>query len=256
VFSLVKWYLDLVADDGSAAIGYSARLRWGAIRLGYGSVFLSHPGRAPDEIGTIRGGRAPWLSGETLKWSHRSLAVVGEWTPVASGFEATLLRTEVGRIHWHCLIPRGRATLTWRDRTVSGWGYAERLELTIPPHRLPFRSLRWGRHLSPNHAAVWIVLDGDCPSSHIWMDGDERPDARLTERGASLGRGLALELGETRSLRDRFVGRWLAKALPALRQRLGPLAGMREVKELSRSSIVQAGAALDQGWTIHERVTW
>jgi hypothetical protein len=256
VFSLVKWYLDVVGDDGSAAIGYSARVRWGAIRIGYGSVFLSAPGQTPDEVGSIRSGRAPWLAGETLRWTHRSLGVTGEWAPVGSGFEATLLRTEAGRIHWHCLIPRGRATLTWRDRTVSGWGYAERLELTIPPHRLPFTTLHWGRHLSPRHAVVWIVLDGECPSSRLWLDGHEQPDPRLTDQGASLGGGLALQFGETRSLRDRFVGRWLAETLPALRQRLGPLAGMRELKRLSRSSIMQGEQSLDLGWAIHERVTW
>jgi hypothetical protein len=49
----------------------------------------------------------------------------------------------------------------------------------------------------------------------------------------------------------------VADVLPALARRVaGPLAGMREHKEVARSSIVTAGRALDDGWTVREVVTW
>ena len=34
MFTLTKWYLDLVTDDGLAVVAYSARLRWGLISTG------------------------------------------------------------------------------------------------------------------------------------------------------------------------------------------------------------------------------
>ena len=37
MFELVKWYMDVVAEDGSAVVAYSAKRRWGAARVSVGS---------------------------------------------------------------------------------------------------------------------------------------------------------------------------------------------------------------------------
>jgi hypothetical protein len=37
-FSLSKWYMDCVADDGTAFVGYHARLRWRRLTIHYASI--------------------------------------------------------------------------------------------------------------------------------------------------------------------------------------------------------------------------
>lgn len=221
MFLLVKWYLDLVTDDGTALWAYSARLRWGALRLSYASVCRSVPGARLDEAATIRGVVAP-------------------------------------RLDWLCQMPRARATVRWGDSTYVGLGYVESLRLTIPPGRPPFRTLRWGRHLSDRHALVWIEWEGGDPQRWVWLDGSEQRDARLTADGiAALDRGCELRLGSSRDLCDRPVVGSLARFLPAVARRAaGPLGSMREHKQLSRSSLLAPGQAPDLGWAIHEEVTW
>jgi hypothetical protein len=41
-----------------------------------------------------------------------------------------------------------------------------------------------------------------------------------------------------------------------LQDRLGPLAGMRQQKWLTRGSLRQQDAVIDRGWTLHEAVHW
>ncbi|HYF95417.1 MAG TPA: hypothetical protein VD969_24665 [Symbiobacteriaceae bacterium] len=43
-FHLSKWYLDCVAEDGSALIGYRARLRWRSLALEYAAALVAPAG--------------------------------------------------------------------------------------------------------------------------------------------------------------------------------------------------------------------
>lgn len=64
MFHLLKWYLDVVTDDGGVAIGYAARLRWGAVRVGYASLLLAAPSGSCREQATLRGAPvAPGFAG-------------------------------------------------------------------------------------------------------------------------------------------------------------------------------------------------
>ena len=46
MFKLSKWYLDVITEDGSAFIGYAARLEWGPLRVAYGATLLALSGAA------------------------------------------------------------------------------------------------------------------------------------------------------------------------------------------------------------------
>ena len=48
MFELVKWYMDVVAEDGRAVFAYSAKLRWGAARVQVASSQLLRGDRVLD----------------------------------------------------------------------------------------------------------------------------------------------------------------------------------------------------------------
>ncbi len=258
MFTLTKWYLDLVTDDGVALVAYSARLHWGPIRLGYSALLRSAPGRASVEAASIRRSEVPQLDGDLITWQSAPLGLVGSWRREAAPIAATLLDTAAGGIAWNCRMPRAQASITCGGETWCGRGYAETLRLTIVPNQLPFRTLRWGRHLSDRHAVVWIEWEGETSRRWVWLDGAEQPAARLTPTGLDLGDGRTVRFSASRDLRNRAVEANLSPVAASVRRRLiGSLGGMREHKLLSRSAVVSAdGAELDAGWAIHEEVTW
>ena len=237
LFRLIKWYLDVVTPDGDAVIAYAARLRWGALSLPWASAWRSRPGYPLEERTTTRGVQAPGGGPVRLGWRNATLDVAGEWRrlsppPPSPPIRRTLHEDRHGTIRWSCRMPRARATFRWGAETLRGLGYAERLELTIPPWRLPFRSLRWGRYISRAHAAVWIAWDGAPgpgtiqPRSWVWLDGAECPHARMDPTAVSdLGDGQSLRLLETRELRNRSVLS-AVRAIPGLARLSGRLGAM------------------------------
>ena len=258
MFALTKSYLDLVTDDGLAFVGYSARLRWRPIRLVYAALLQSAPGRAPLEAVSIRRSRGPHLDGDLITWQSAPLGLVGSWHREAAPIAATLLETPDGVIQWNCRMPRAQASITCGGETWFGRGYVETVHLTIVPKRLPFQTLRWGRHLSNRHAVVWIEWAVETSRRWVWLDGAALPAARLTPTGLDLGDGRTVRFSASRDLRNRAVEANLSPvAAPVRRRLIGGLGGMREHKLLSRSALISAdGAELDAGWAIHEEVAW
>ena len=258
MFTLDKWYLDLVTDDGTALIGYAAELRWHAFDLHYAALLESQPGATPHEHATIRKVKPPELAGDHLTWVCEPLRVSGEWLRLAPPVGETLLDSPAGTIEWSCLLPRARASLEVGGRRHEGLGYVERLHLTIAPWEFPFRALRWGRHLSGAHALVWIEWDGEVSRRWAWLDGRFQPSARVAPGGVTgLEKGMELRWDADRDVRRRSVVEALREMAPALvRGMTGRIGTMDEHKQLSRSALTANGRMLDSGWVIHEEVTW
>jgi hypothetical protein len=257
-FLLRKWYLDIVTDQGVAAIFYAARLNWGLVRTGYASALYAAPGEAPHEQATHRQIEWPREENDAITWHSRPLGVQGSWRRDAAPIERTLADDPAGSIQWTCHMPRARVIAHVGDACLEGLGYVESLCLTVPPWKLPFRILRWGRHASSRHSVVWIEWTGADQRRWVWLDGLLQPAAMLADAGLSgLEGGSALRLEPHRDLRDRPVLSTIGGPLPTLARRLaGPLGRMHERKHLARSVIVSNGRELDQGWTVHEEVTW
>ena len=83
MFTLAKWYLDLVTDDGTAIIGYSARLAAGALRVGYSSVLQSVAGVPANEMTALGQAEPPFGEDELVTWHQRSsrCVVAGSASP-------------------------------------------------------------------------------------------------------------------------------------------------------------------------------
>jgi len=257
-FRLSKWYLDVVTDEGAVAILYAARLHWGRLRLSYASVLLDAPGGERSEDATIRSVTRPRVEDGTVTWESDPLDVRGVWRRSAPPIRRNLFRTASGAIQWACHMPLARATVRHGDAVLTGLGYVESLRLTLPPWKLPFHTLRWGRHTSDHHSLVWIDWSGEECRRWVWLNGAEQPDAAVTGDGVrGLARGAALRLEAGRVVRDRGVLPGIGGTVPVLRRRLaGALVGMHESKRVDRSRVVATAEPAERGWAIHELVTW
>jgi hypothetical protein len=258
MFTLHKWYLDVVTDGGEALIAYAARLRWRRLRLSYAAVLHSPPSGPARETSNFGRVAHPQREDDVLVWEHAPLRLCGRWRRTSPAVRRTLLRTGNGAIRWTCHQPSARATVQCEGRTLDGIGYVERLSLTIPPWELPFRTLRWGRHASDRHAVVWIDWSGQDDRRFTWLDGVEQPVARLDGAGVrGLADGAELEVRRVRDICRRPALAALSIHLPGgIRRLMTPLLGMREHRQLARSALLRNGTAADRGWTIFEEVAW
>lgn len=259
-FAVDKWYLDLVTRDGLAVVGYRLSVRWLAFDLQVAARLLAAPGAAPDERSALGETAAPEVDGRRLSWSPRKLGLQATWQAIDAPILCTLLESPAGRIEWSCLMPRAHASAVIDGTRHDGLGYAEHLRLTLPPWSFPFHTVRWGRHVSDQHALVWIEWEGAHPRQSVWLDGVPQPEARVVPAGVDglTGAARALRWRQSHDITRRHVGATLARVAPALGAMVaGRLSGMQEHKQCSRSALVDAeGRAIDDGWAIHEVVTW
>jgi hypothetical protein len=256
-FLLSKWYLDCVADDGRAFIGYSARLSWRALSLNYASALRCRPGRKAETITTLQESFAPRADGSAVRWSSPRLKVGGTWEADAPPIKRTLLESSDGKIEWHCWQPRARAEIhVGGNARLVGRGYVEQLTMTIPPWRLPFQELRWGRFLSEQDALVWIDWRGAHSLNLSFHNGARVEHASLTDDElAADGVRLALDCGTV--LREGALVETALGTIPGI-QRLFPFRILRthERKWLSRGRLQKPAAEPVAGWAIHEVVRW
>ena len=243
-FSLRKWYLDCIAEDGELAVAYCAELRWGALALSYASLLQLDDAQGTRVRSTLRACPEPELAGQRLSWVAPALGISGTWDARASAFSAELSEG----VRWECVQPRSQVELRLPDgRMLLGLGYAEILTLTIPPWRLPIRELRWGRFAGAEHGAVWIEWQGPHPVNLVLIDG---APAELSIDGV-------LRLSESRVLRSGRIGETALSIIPDLEKVFpGRIVGLEETKWRSRGALTLAGAPVENGWAIHEVVRW
>jgi hypothetical protein len=249
--------LDCVADDGRAFIGYAARLSWRALSINYASVLRCRPGRKAETDTTLQESSAPRADGSAVKWSSPRLKVEGTWRADAPPIKRTLLDSGEGKIEWHCLQPRARAEINFGENArLAGLGYVERLTMTVPPWRLPFHELRWGRFLSAEDALVWIDWRGAHSLSLGFHNGARVEHVSLgDDELAAGGTRLALDCGTV--LREGALVETALSTIPGI-QSLFPfrILRARERKWLSRAVLNKPAAAPGAGWAIHEVVRW
>jgi len=256
MFLLTKWYLDCVDDSGRAVVLYWASLQWGRLRLHYGGVLASNLPGASGTRYTLRPGGGPVPGEDQLAWRCDRLDVAGTWTRREPPVVRTLLERPDGIIRWRCFSPRADADVRVGNVSVRGCGYAEWLTMTLPPWRVPFRRLRWGRFHGAEHSLVWIDLQGRFSRTWVFADAIERPDAEVHAEAVTLpAEGATLRLDRTVTLRS---GRLLRTGLRPLRL-LVPLVprwrNARESKWLTRAALAGPRGRIE-GWAVHEEVTW
>lgn len=258
-FQLSKWYLDCIAGDGTAIVGYWARLRWGALALEYAAALLAPAGDQPRQSHTLRPPAPPVIAGRTCTWRCDPLQLEGQWEAAASPVELDLLDTPDGGIRWAIHQPRAQARVSVAGHVFTGLGYVERLDLSIPPWRLPFDTLRWGRFLSPDHALVWLDWDkgGADRRRFAVLNGAVCPEPAITDEGVHLpGTGDLVFLG-SRRLREGHLVATVLDPIPGLVNLLpGSFRRAHESKRVSPGVLSLPGMPPSEGWSLYEVVTW
>ncbi len=258
-----KWYVDLVAPNGEAAIGYAARIRWGRLKLNYSASLRLDPAGDVTERMSLRGFREPAWRGQTFAWESRPLRLSAQWKPLRPATKTErkgeiLLGTPRGDVAWHLLSGRAEGTWTQAGKPLHGVGYIERLDITLPPWELPIDELYWGRFVSDiGHGeddAAWIEWRGPHPLRLVWRRGElvtEEAAPAFDDQQAPGELGLALT--DPVTLRDGALVTTVFSKIPVLRRVLPTrMLGARETKWRSRGEM-QTGA---KGWAIHEVVRW
>jgi len=257
VFVLDKWYLDLVTADGAAFIGYSACLHWLGFRIALQSSLYSPPDGPVEERTSLHRSPPPVCFDGEVEWRSPAIEAGGTWRRTVPGLRRRLIHGEGGTILWLCLQPRalGQVTLPG-GRTLTGDGYVERLRMTLPPSRLPFDTLHWGRFHGDSETLVWIAWQQGAAGRWIFRNGAEQRDAVVSDQGVSLDDGAWLRFSCLRPLRERRVLPALA-AIPGLRRgTAGTIARMHERKWTGRGVLHRPAGADAHGWLIHEEVSW
>lgn len=248
-----KWYLDCVAADGGGFIGYAARLRWGPVAARCSETLLWGRLAAPAASGLRWGGRLPETGPDGLHWDNPAVDARGRWRALAPAFAPQVLHEEAaGRIEWHCCCPRADAAVQVAGTRLEGLGYAERLVLTLPPARLPFREQQWGRFLGAEQDCVWIVWAAPTPRAWVFHQG--QPVVAAIEAGPRLrwpDHELHLEPGT--ALRSGPLEATILRRAPLLRRLLPASFGrVVETKWCSPGVLTDARGQACAGWAIHE----
>ena len=258
-FQLRKWYVDCVTADGTAFVGYAARIRLGAVVVPYQAYLLCPPGEPARSRYSFGDSTLPTVGAEGLEWVSDGLSLGSRWTRKVPSVRRTLLDDQEIGVQWRCHIPAGVARVEGISSTPkSGEGYAEEVVLVGDPRKLPIDELLWGRFVAPEQSLTWIRWIGPKPLTLVAHNGVVDPGATV-EAGRVRARDgrCSLDLPEQRVLRDSTVGATLFPDLTLLR-RLIPrqLRDLRETKWLSRVRSECPGASDVEGWALHERVQW
>jgi len=241
-----KWYLDCVADDGTTWIGYWGDVRWGSLHVSFVSSLL-HDGARTEVTTRVRADAEPRRDEKTIAWSVPGIDF--QLTPRVSGVEQELH----DGVLWRCVAPCGAAVVQLRDGTLRGRGYAEVLELSVAPWRLPIRELRWGRAIGEQTSVVWIQWTGAKPLQVVVRDGALAEAAHIEDDEVQLADGTRVAMSQRSALREDN----LANTLEPLRVLLPrALAGAMEQKWRSRATIAASDRPIDEGWAIHELLTF
>lgn len=256
-FSLQKYYVDLVTAGGQYFIGYSALLTLGAAKIHYGAT-LHDPAITGIVTGPVLSAcDSPVIDDSDLIWRAPTLGFEGRWRRLAAAESLALHETESGIVEWNCHQPAARAELTTESGVAyDGLGYAEFLNLTIPPWLLGLRTLFWGRFVSEQHSIVWIEWRGDHALNVLICNGRKIAGAHISENEIICD-DFKLTLKNETTIRLGSIGKTFISKIPsALRSAPIEFLSGREEKFLSRGRLTFADGSGDTGWVIHERVAW
>jgi hypothetical protein len=254
-FELVKWYLDTVEPDGSAAIAYWTSLKWLGVNNNWHDLSRYDLGKPPAEQSSGKDVPPPFVADGHIAFQSAPLALETMHEAATPGLSLTLFESSDGRVQWECLAPSARARFDRGGVTTAGAGYVERMTMTIPPWQLPIAELRWGRWMNDalTTSLVWIDWRGALPRRWVVFNGTLHDGAVVRDDGVDLDAG-RLALGAPRTLHDRSVGKLLRGISGLARIAMHIPLAWDEHKFCCRAAFTGANGESTSGWSIHELV--
>ncbi|MGA3286199.1 MAG: hypothetical protein ABSD46_02100 [Bacteroidota bacterium] len=256
-FSLRKWYLDCVADNGDTFIGYSGALHWKALTINYSSTISTRGNSGTRTKTSLREVLSPQISDRRIDWSSKALNLVGTWALMSEPIQRQLYDSPEGTVTWSCVHPRSKADISLGPKEhIAGLGYAELLELTVKPWQLPIAELRWGRFLSESDVLVWIEWRGAAPLSIVFLNGKQIRNASISDEQVAIDEDrTVLTLTEKTELRKGVLVSTALSAIPGIAAIVpARMLHTYECKWRSRGVLSTNGSLCSSGWVIHEIV--
>ncbi len=255
MFHLSKWYFDCVTREGSAFLGYSARLDWGAVCVHYGGLLASTGEGAPLEFSSFVEVPPPAMVAGALTWHHEALGISVRYEPTAPPISHALFNGHAhGHVDWDCVAPTANATIVVGENTLRGTGYVEHLTMRIEPWKLPCETLRWGRFTAGQSSIVWLDFRGTEQRTLVFENGNEVVEASVMADTVALDEVRALELGPGRMLRDAPIVAPFRRASQLMRRIPLPFTTAHETMWLSRGALCGPERHPVTGWAIHDLV--
>jgi hypothetical protein len=258
-FSLSKWYLDCVTDEGEAFVGYSASVRWKALSLEYSSILVRRTTGEIQTKATLHGGKHPAVSGGSVQWDCPSLKLSGTWHGLQQPIRYKVFGASNTPTDWSCLQPHAIAEIEVKDMgTFKGFGYVDYLDLSAQPWKLPLDELRWGRFLSAEDSIIWMDFKGPSPETIVFRNGTLCDGGSVSDEGIILNKDdVVLSFDEKKVLRDGALVSTALSGIPGIDHILpARMLNTRETKWRSRGILKRGGSTLNMGWIIHEVVRW
>jgi len=257
-FALRKWYVDASDQAGTCLIGYWSSLSWRGLSLVWQSITTHARDTRPSRRWSLHGSAPPSPRGTGLVWDATPMSASLELRPEVPRIERRLWTDESngGTVDWRCEAPAASVRATVDDRVYHGVGYAECLDLTIAPWRLPIRELRWGRWCDDagSRSVVWIEWRGPVLRRWVFLDG-RAVEARVGDTSV-LGASFELTLPEPVTLERRSVVDALAGAPALLKVLPSSLGEMREHRWFSRGTLASERQPRVAGQAIYETVVF
>ena len=249
--------MDCVTDHGDVFFGYSGELRWKHLKLPYSSTMYRGGETEPEIHRSLRNHQPPRMENGVLTWSPGHFGVRAQWSALAEPIDVRLLTTDDGFVDWRCTHPYAAAKISLANgRQLNGKGYAEYLQMSLKPWKLPIDELRWGRFLSEHHHLVWIDWKSDSPKRWLFHNGVQREVAVIDDDQLILDKdNIILSLNDRQVIREGAVISSAFGKLPFPSLRL-PLRQLNayECKWRSWGTLRQNGMVIAEGWAIHEVV--
>lgn len=252
-FSLVKWYLDCVTDEGDVAIVYCAEMRWHGFHAVACSILSGNESGVSTRTAISR--YRIIRDGTLISAELPRLGISGRWEAASAPVERTVYEQGSGRVQWNCLQPRSAVRVRVGNKELSGLGYAECLTVTIPPWQLPMRWLRWGRFVSPQDSLAWVDWQGSHNTSFAVLNGREDRPVAVSQSAVTL-QCATLRIDPGLPLRSGRLGSTVLPGASGL-AKLFPssIFNVEEHKWRSRGELT-TNERTSAGWVIHEVVHW
>ena len=119
---------------------YCGIAKWRAITIRYTSLLEASFGKRASVRYSLKKSPMPVEKNATIHWQSDALGIIGTWERLDPPFETKIFESTEGAIKWQCLHPKSRAAVNLGcEKVVRGLGYVERVDMTLPPWKLPIQ---------------------------------------------------------------------------------------------------------------------
>ncbi|CAF4742220.1 unnamed protein product [Rotaria sp. Silwood1] len=253
-FYVYKWYADIIDEKtNDVAIIYLGELEWNFLKISFTNILQFLEKYHLISQTTFSNYNSPILKNKSFHIN--SLQVSGQWESKSESIIEKLFENKDGYILWECFMPSALGEIKIDEKKIfQGFGYVERLTLTLKPWQIPINILRWGRFLCKNQYIVWIHWEGDEKKFLVFHNGMKYTDGIINDDMIEFGyyrlmllKKYTLRNGPLiKTVFDKFL--WIKKIFPS------GFFNMKECKWQTWSELYENNCSIANGWSIHENV--